>query len=207
MVLYSWASQAKISGYVYDINSALIARDFLESIPDSVQGSGLESLDVIAHSMGNLVTMEAIRGVGRRQGFNSTGKVRNVILASPDIDVDLFAAQLKSIPREQRRFYVLTSADDQALSLSAKIARGPRVGQLDPSALSSLGINVIDLSQVDDKTSSHHSKFADSPEIVRMLGDRILAGDSFDENARLGLGQSIVVGAAGGVQIIDEIGG
>ena len=151
--------------------------------------------------------MEAIRGIGGRQRINSTGRIRNIILASPDIDVDLFAAQLRSIPREQRRFYILTSDDDKALSLSAKIARRPRVGQLDPEALSSLGVNVIDLSQVEDTSSIHHTKFVDSPEIVQMLGDRILAGDAFDENARLGLGQSIIVGAAGGVQIIDEAGG
>ena len=38
LFLYSWASQAKLTGYVYDINSALIARDFLESIPDALKG-------------------------------------------------------------------------------------------------------------------------------------------------------------------------
>lgn len=204
MVLFSWASQAKLTGYVYDINSALIARDFLESVPDAVRNSSIENLDIIAHSMGNFVTMEAIRGATRRQGFNSSGKIRNIILAAPDIDIDLFTQQLRSIPKEQRRFYVLTSDDDRALSLSSKIARKPRVGQLDPDALSSLGVNVIDLSQVEDTSSIHHNKFVDSPEIVQLIGDRILAGDEFDENGRLGLGQSIIVGAAGGLNIVDE---
>lgn len=204
VVLFSWASQAKVIGYVYDINSALIARDFLETVPDAVRDSSIEHLDIIAHSMGNFVTMEAIRGHTRSEGFNSSGKIRNVILASPDIDVDLFAQQLRSIPREQRRFYVLTSGDDRALSLSSKIARKPRVGQLNPDALSDLGVNVIDLSQVEDNSSIHHTKFADSPEIVQLIGDRILAGDGYDEHGRLGLGESIVVGAAGGINIVDE---
>lgn len=207
MVLYSWASQAKLTGYVYDINSALIARDFLETVPDAVRNSSVENLDIIAHSMGNFVTMEAIRGATRNQGFNSSGKIRNIILASPDIDVDLFAQQLRSIPREQRRFYVLTSADDRALNLSSKIARKPRVGQLNPEALSDLGVNVIDLSQVEDTSSIHHTKFADSPEIVQLIGDRILAGDAYDEHGRLGLGESIVFGAAGAITIADEAAG
>lgn len=207
VMLYSWASQAKLTGYVYDINSALIARDFLESVPDAVNNSSVEGLDIVAHSMGNFLTMEAIRGATNRKGFNSSGKVRNVILASPDIDVDLFAAQLRAIPPEQRRFYVLTSDDDRALSLSSKIARKPRVGQLSPDALSSLGVNVIDLSQVEDSSSIHHTKFTDAPEIVQLLGDRILAGDGYDEHARLSLGQSVIVGAAGAIEIVDEAGG
>lgn len=207
MILYSWASQAKLTGYVYDINSALVARDFLESVPDAVQNSSLESLDIIAHSMGNFVTMEAIRGSTRNQGFNSSGKIRNIILASPDIDIDVFAAQLRSIPKEQRRFFVLTSDDDRALGISAKIARKPRVGQLDPTALASLGVNVIDLSQVSDTSTIHHNKFADSPEIVKLIGDRILAGDSFAGGSRLGLGESVFVGATGAIQIVDEAAG
>lgn len=206
-ILYSWASQSKLTGYVYDINSALIARDFLEEVPAAVKDSPIEGLDVIAHSMGNFLVMEAIRGTSRSKSFNASGKLRNVILASPDIDVDLFAAQLRAIPREQRKFYVLTSDDDKALSLSSKIARGPRVGQLHADALSDLGVNVIDLSQIKDTSSIAHTKFVDSPEIVQLLGDRILAGDAYDEHARLGVGQSVIVGATGALVFSDELGG
>lgn len=203
--LYSWASQGKLTGYVYDINSALIARDRLEEVPGLLEASSLEGIDIIAHSMGNFATMEAIRGVAGRGILDSSGKLRNIILASPDIDVDLFAQQLTRIPPEQRRFFVLTSDDDRALSLSSKIARNPRVGQLDPVALDKLGVNVIDLSQVEDTSSIHHNKFADSPEIVQLLGTRVLAGDTFDGGGNSpGLGESFVVGAGGAVIAVDE---
>lgn len=202
--LYSWASQAKLTGYVYDMNSALIARDRLEDIPRLVSQSQLESLDIVAHSMGNFALMEAIRGAAGRGLYDSSGKLRNVILASPDIDVDLFAQQLSRIPPEKRRFFVLTSGDDRALATSRLIARGPRVGQLHPDTLSRLGVNVIDLTQVKDTSSIHHAKFADSPEIVQLLGNRVLAGDSFSNNEGLGLGASFVIGAGGAVVAVDE---
>lgn len=201
-ILYTWASQARLTGYVYDMNSALIARDFIERVPKLMINSPLEGLDIVAHSMGNFLTMEAIRGSSSKGGLNQSGKLRNIILASPDIDVDLFIAQLRNIPVDQRRFYVLSSSDDKALGTSSIIARGPRVGQLPASELSKLGVNVIDLSQVQDTSSVHHTKFADAPEIVQLLGDRVLAGDSFSDPVG-GVG-AFVVGAGGEIASIGE---
>ena len=39
------------------------------------------------------------------------------------------------------------------------------------------------------------------------LGDRVLAGDSYADHTRFGLGESIVVGASGAVLSVDEVGG
>ncbi len=201
-ILYSWASKAQLGGYVYDMNSALMARDNLEQIPRILQASPLESLDIVAHSMGNLVAMEAARGVANRGIFNRTGKLRTVVLASPDIDIDLFIFQLSSIPPENLKyFFVLTSADDQALSVSRSIARNPRVGQLSARDLSNLGLNVIDLTQVSDPSSINHSKFADAPEVVQLIGERLLAGDSAQQTRGV---EAIVVGAGGTIRAIDE---
>lgn len=200
-ILYTWASEAKLTSYVYDMNSALIARDFLERVPRMLRNSPLEGLDVVAHSMGNFVTMEAIRGISGRGAFNSSGKLRNIILAAPDIDYDLFQVQVRSIPVEQRNFFVLTSSDDRALAASRIIARRPRVGQVPPDQLAKLGINVIDLSQVEDTSSLAHTKFADAPEVVQLLGNRVLAGDSFSEPSP-GV-EALLVGAGGVVSSIE----
>ena len=53
-------------------------------------------------------------------------------------------------------------------------------------AVGGVGLIEGDLSQVEDASSIHHTKFADAPEIVQLIGDRILAGDGYDEHARLG---------------------
>jgi esterase/lipase superfamily enzyme len=203
-MLYSWASQGKATGYIYDLNSALIARDWLEQVPDLLTFGSIEGLDVVAHSMGNLVAMEAIRGIAWRGRFNTSRKLRNIVLASPDIDIDLFAAQLSRIPVEERNFFVLVSTDDEALALSQTLARRPRLGQIPADVLARMGVNAIDLSQVRDTNSIHHNKFADAPEIVRLLGDRVLAGDSFNEPSLGPLGQAVIVGASGTITVIDE---
>lgn len=202
-ILYSWASAGKVTKYVYDINSALAARDGLATLAEAIVDMPVSNVDVVAHSMGNLLVMETIRGQGRVELFNTTGKISNIILASPDIDIDLFATHLRGIPKRDRGFYVLVSSDDQALKLSELIASGERVGQVSPDALTALGVNVIDLSQVSDPNSNHHSKFADAPEVVRLIGSRMLAGDTFSNTAVNGVGEAISVGASGALQALD----
>ena len=55
------------------------------------------------------------------------------MLASPDIDIDLFRTQIGLLPPSiLERMYLLVSADDRALLMSRRIAGGvPRVGAAD----------------------------------------------------------------------------
>jgi esterase/lipase superfamily enzyme len=202
-LLFSWASGGHLTNYVYDINSALIARDAISEVGRTLAQSSFASIDIVAHSMGNFLAMEAIRGGSQQDVYDSTGKIANIILAAPDIDYDLFAAQLRSIPPEKRRFFVLISDDDRALRLSGFLARSPRVGTVDADRLTRLGVNVIDLSQVRDTSSTHHDKFSDAPEVVQLLGNRILAGDSYTNSKPSLLGQAIIFGTAGTLEIIE----
>jgi esterase/lipase superfamily enzyme len=202
-VLFSWASEGRLTGYVYDSNSALIARDAISEVASTLGRSTFDSVDIVAHSMGNFLAMEAIRGGSQRNVYDSTGKLGNIILAAPDIDYDLFAAQVRSIPPEKRRFFVLVSDDDRALRLSGFLGRRPRVGSVDADRLTRLGVNVIDLSQVKDASSTHHDKFSDAPEVVQLLGTRILAGDTYTNSKPTFLGEAIVIGAGGAIEIIE----
>ncbi len=201
-MLFSWASDGKLSSYVYDINSALIARDAITEVASALGRSRFASIDIVAHSMGNFLAMEAIRGAGEQNLYDSTGKLANVILAAPDIDYDLFVAQVSAIPPRSRRFFVLISDDDEALRLSSFLSRRPRVGNAHADDLTRLGVNVIDLSQVRDVGSNHHSKFADAPEVVQLLGTRILAGDDFS-GPRGGIGAAVIMGAGGVLEVIE----
>ena len=85
--------------------------------------------------------------------------------------MDLFRAQLEQIDTKFDRFYVLLSQDDEALNISSMISGGvPRVGASDISELAELGVIAIDLSEISDSSSGTHSKFAGSPEIVKLIG-------------------------------------
>ena len=98
--------------------------------------------------------------------------INHIMLASPDIDLDLFRTQLGHCRRPIReKMFLLVSEDDGALRVSRRIAGGvPRVGAADAAELEELGVTVIDLSQIEDSSSGSHSKFAGSPEVVQLLG-------------------------------------
>lgn len=170
-VLFTWASAGQTSRYVYDLNSALVARPLMIDAAEIVSRSIATDYHVFAHSMGGFLTMEAIVYAAQKQQFNRTGRLRNVVLASPDIDIDLFRSQMGEIGSTFDRFFILLSREDYALRASRLIAGGvPRVGAADAEELATLGVNAIDLSEIDDSRTGSHSKFAGSPEIVQMIG-------------------------------------
>lgn len=191
-VLFSWASRGKTVDYVYDINSALQSRDNLVRLGGILEMTNARGFDVVAHSMGNLVTIEAMRQLVLTGNEDRGNRLRRVIMASPDIDIDLFETQLADLGAVKNRFYVLVSSDDKALAASTRIAGGiSRVGTADPKQLARLGVNVVDLSEIDDPGTINHSKFADSPQIVQLIGKSIEAGNTLSARSQ----QSVVADA------------
>lgn len=186
-VLFTWASRGRTVDYVYDINSALHARDALLGTAQLLATTRASGFDIVAHSMGNLLTIEAMRQAQLEGWFNRSKRLRHVILASPDIDFDVFRAQMALLPRGERRFFVLISEDDRALGLSRRIAGGvDRVGDASAEDLAALGVTVIDLSDVRNRGGLNHTKFAESPEVVQLIGNGILAGNSLQTSEQTG---------------------
>lgn len=184
-VLFDWASAASISRYVYDLNSALIARPKIAEIAQIIGRTDADNYNIFAHSMGSLLTMEAMVQQSQKGLIDQLGRLRSITLASPDIDLDLFRSQLAQIDAEFDRFFVLLSKDDSALSFSRRIAGGvPRVGASEADELAALGIIAIDLSQIDDSSSGSHSKFAGSPEVVQLIGRGLNNNQQFDRSNR-----------------------
>jgi esterase/lipase superfamily enzyme len=177
-VLFTWASAARTPRYVYDLNSTLIARVKLKEMADILAATQARDVDIFAHSMGTLLTMEGLVDAQLSGRLGTRGNIENIMLASPDIDIDLFRTQVSLLPRPLlEKMYLLVSKDDGALRISRRIAGGvPRVGAADAAELEKLGVTVIDLSQIEDSSSGSHSKFAGSPEVVRLIGAGLNAG-------------------------------
>jgi esterase/lipase superfamily enzyme len=202
-VLFTWASSGNTLKYVYDMNSALVARDDLVSMFETMNIPAVAGYDVVAHSMGTFLVMEASRQIVMTTGLNPTGKVNNVVLAAPDIDIDLFKKQIELVPEDQRNIIVLVSKDDKALRASRRVAGGvSRVGLTDAAELSKLGVIAIDLSDVENTDTISHSKFKNSPQVVQQIGNSINSGESFNDGPRLGLGQSIAVTVEGTLDVL-----
>ncbi|MGK9283500.1 alpha/beta hydrolase [Sinorhizobium meliloti] len=181
-LLFTWPSRARVFDYLYDRESANYSRRALEDlILQAAQSPDVDDVTILAHSMGTWLAAEALRGVAMR---NKTipAKVRNVVLASPDIDVDVFRRQLIEMGAKRPQFTIFMSRRDKALELSRWLSGGvARVGGADPrpyaAILKELGILVIDTSALSSHDPLGHNTFADSPELIALLGRR-LAGQS-----------------------------
>ena len=66
--------------------------------------TGAKRIDIIAHSMGNWVTMEALRQLAITGDRDLGGKLGDVVLASPDIDVDVFKKQMRRYGKPDKPF-------------------------------------------------------------------------------------------------------
>jgi esterase/lipase superfamily enzyme len=169
-----------------------------------------KSIDIIAHSMGTWVTMEALRQLAIEGNRDLDDKLGNVVLASPDIDVDVFKKQMIRYGKPDKPFTVLLSGDDRALKLSAILSGSrPRVGDYgDAADLASYGVVVADLTQARGNDRLNHAKFADNPFLVQLLGERLampagLAAAEIDAEPidTLGKGIGQTVGSAAEIVI------
>ena len=195
-VLFTWASRGKPTAYVYDLNSATAARDGLEHTLRLLLSSNAEEVNVLAHSMGNWVTVEAFRQIKISGDLSHANKIGLVFLAAPDIDIDVFKSQMRRFGKPRKPFYIILSEDDRALFLSRTIAGGvTRVGDNpDVAELAALGATVIDLTDLKGTDPTNHDKFAQLAAVAPELRDVLARGvpatpkQSAGETAASGVG-------------------
>ena len=204
-VIFTWPSRASIFDYNYDKESTNYSRDALEELLRTVaRDPSVSDVTVMAHSMGTWLAMESLRQMAIRDG-KVASKISNVILAAPDLDVDVFGRQIAEIGKTNPKFTIFTSQDDRALLVSRRISGNvDRLGQIDPAAepyrtaLEKFGISVIDLTKMKSGDSLNHGKFAESPDVVKLIGTRLAAGQTVTDSD-VGIGEalgSVAVGAA-----------
>ena len=167
VVLFSWPSQGKLTGYIADRESVLFSRDALVRVVDLLSMKRRLKLTVFAHSMGSMLTIEALRQLRLQGKEEAIRSVDQVILAAPDIDLDLFMKQLEVVGRLNTPVTLLVSKDDKAL-LAARVLAGDqiRVGALDVSdpriqdAVRRQALRVIDISQLASSDGVAHDRYA-----------------------------------------------
>jgi esterase/lipase superfamily enzyme len=205
-VVFTWPSRGSIFDYNYDKESTNYSRDALEELlTRTAANPAVSDVTIMAHSMGTWLTVEALRQMAIRNGHVAS-KINNVILASPDLDVDVFGRQFASLGKERPHFTIFVSQDDRALALSRRISGNvDRLGQIDPSVepyrskLEAAGITVLDLTKLKGGDRLNHGKFAESPEVVKLIGDRLIAGQTITDS-NVGLGEAVGAVAMGAAQ-------
>jgi esterase/lipase superfamily enzyme len=148
-MVFSWPSKAKLFDYGYDRESAMWSRDALEQVFAGMMASPTTGrIHVVAHSIGTMLTMEALRQIYARQGAGAAERIASVVFASPDIDLDVFTSSVQRIGPLASKITVVTATNDRALAVSGWIAGGvTRVGAAEKAELKRLGLHVIDASQ------------------------------------------------------------
>jgi esterase/lipase superfamily enzyme len=189
-ILFTWPSRAELLAYGFDRESTAHSRDALEAALMGLSGQAeVQEITILAHSMGTWLTMETLRQMGIRKG-QIPPKIREVILAAPDIDIDVFKRQVPSLGAKRPNISVMVSQGDKALAVSRRISQSSaRLGAIDAKAeplrteLTSLGIRIVDLTSVESNDSLGHGKFASSPLIVQSIGRHLSTGHQFSPDA------------------------
>lgn len=168
-VCYSWPSQASLLGYTVDENNAAWTVSHLKAfLLDLAETSGADSINLVAHSMGNRALTSALSEISLELR-DTPPLFDRVVLAAPDVDADHFRRDLA--PRLLQTADSVTlyaSSDDRALIASKKVHGYPRAGESGSELVVVPGIETIDVSGI-DLSLLGHSYYGDSGKILRDL--------------------------------------
>ena len=203
-ILVTWPSRGSALAYGYDRESTNYTRNALEN---AVSVSGARSRD---------------QGGFDPRPFD--GKLAGAGIAAPDGDPQRRSSaqvqerhargarrRCRCVPVPDRRHGQRSTRNSRcscrATTALWRVSRRvwgnvARLGSIDPEQapykeeLADNNITVIDLTKVKAGDKLHHGKFAESPEIVQLIGTRMSDGQALTDN-RIGLGDRIVAATAG----------
>ncbi|MGB3336113.1 MAG: alpha/beta fold hydrolase [Devosia sp.] len=175
-ILFSWPSEASVLGYLADRDASLASRsDLAEIIEALALLDGTRRLAVAGHSMGAFLLMETLRQL-KLQGNEEVLRRVGVILAAPDIDVEVFYAQMQTIGTMPLRMHILVSRNDRALAISRMLGSDrQRVGMVDVNdprlaeLAARFGVTVLDITSVPTPDRFAHDGFATMAQFARRL--------------------------------------
>lgn len=204
LVYYAWPSRGQLLGYAYDRDSAVFARDGLRETLRELDRAGAKRILLVGHSMGSSVTMETLRDMALAGERATLADLEGVILISPDIDVDMFREQARTIRQLPQPFVIFTSKKDKALRLSSTIAgETDRLGTLqDLSRVADLKVTMIDTAAF--STAGGHFNVANNPALIRLLGQtgQVVKILESDQTGKRDLASGVVLSVQNATQIV-----
>lgn len=163
-VFYSWPSRETLLGYPDDEANVDWATHDLETfLGDFVRQSNADNIYLIAHSMGTRALTRAFDDLAKSNPAVRE-KIREIILAAPDIDADVFkrdiAPALTGTAPHRTPVTLYASSQDRALNLSKKFHGYPRAGDSTNQTPPIDGIDTIDATAVDTGFLGHSYAFS-----------------------------------------------
>lgn len=168
-VFYSWPSQGTTFGYPKDETNVQWTQPHLKQfILDFAQKSTAENIFLVAHSMGNRA-LTAVLPELVREHPEIKPKIKEIILAAPDIDAEIFVRDIA--PAMARAGAVVTlysSSKDWALEASKQFHGYRRAGDSVGGVTIADGVDTIDSSDVDTGLIGH-AYYGESKSIIADL--------------------------------------
>jgi esterase/lipase superfamily enzyme len=184
---FSWPSKSEVSGYPDDVASIeaseIAITDFLL---DFTKKSGASKVHLIAHSMGNRGLIRALNNIQHKLEKDSAVPFGQIILAAPDLDVQLFQNLAYLYPMLSERTTLYASRKDKAVAASKWLHGSPRVGIAPPITV----VDKIDTVEVETKSFSlffelGHSYFAEAESILHDMYDLLRHNSEPSDRQRL----------------------
>lgn len=173
-VFYSWPSDGSMSPLAYTSDrgdaewSAPHLEEFLQTLYNE---SGAKQIHLVAHSMGNYVTLTALRKLAER---NADFKLATLVLAAPDFDTEVFERDIAPIlPRVSQKTILYASSEDRALQVSRAVWNAPRLGDAGHDLCIVDALETVDATGV-DLTELGHSYIGSTTQVIGDLAKAIV---------------------------------
>jgi esterase/lipase superfamily enzyme/tetratricopeptide (TPR) repeat protein len=176
-ILYSWQSQGAASEYLVDDGEATWTQPhFLAFLRAFLSESSAKHIHLIAHSMGTRILAGAMAELGKHGELDSaTCTIREIILAAPDIDANVFKRDLApQFVKKKPKVTLYASANDEALIASRSVHKYPRAGDTKDGRVIVDGIDTVEASLLDTSFDTH-SYFAACRSVIGDIRD-VFAG-------------------------------
>jgi esterase/lipase superfamily enzyme len=168
MAFFSWPSRALCTLRGYSSDEATIEaseRHITEFLIRFAAESNADSVNIIAHSMGNRGLLRAMQRIISQAERAGKVKFGQIFLAAPDVDIDTFRELAGAYPQLSERTTLYISDKDRALLSSGLIHTYPRAGFTPPVTVVQ-GIDTVEVSNI-DLTLLGHGYYSGAHEVLR----------------------------------------
>jgi esterase/lipase superfamily enzyme len=175
-VFYSWPSRGQTAAYTIDEQNIEWAQSNLRAfLADFLSRSSAQEIYLIAHSMGNRALTRAVASLLTARP-ELAGRLKEVILAAPDIDAEVFRRDIApALVAAGRPVTLYASSKDLALEASRKVHGYARAGDSGGDLVVVPGVDTIDATRVDTGLLGH-SYFAQTQSILSDI-DGLVRGE------------------------------
>lgn len=146
---FSWPSRGTLLGYLADGETIKASEPFLtEFLTRTIQESGGERIHLIVHSMGNRAVLQVMENVVRQVRSEHPTAFGQIILAAPDVDIDVFSDHCAIYREASLQTTLYASPRDWAVWASSVVNWFDRAGYHPPIRMFE-GIDTVRVDGID----------------------------------------------------------